>query len=110
MVQYDTAQRAAALALKVYGASNEEIKRQTGVKTWALNYIFKKAKQRGFDPAIDKVLRDVHIINGTRSGCPLVRTDNIKGRVLAVVRWDQYEREKTCDQIAAEQGVGSMTV
>ena len=44
MVQYDTAQRAAALALKVYGASNEEIERQTGVKTRALNYIFKKAE------------------------------------------------------------------
>ena len=31
MVQYDNAQRAAALTLKVYGASNEEIDRQTGV-------------------------------------------------------------------------------
>ena len=86
MVQYDTAQRAAALALKVYGASNEEIESQTGVKPRALNYIFKKAEQRGFDPAIDKVLRDVHVIDSTRSGRPLVRTDDTKGRVLVVVR------------------------
>ena len=32
MVQYNTAQRAAALALKGYGALNEEIEHQTGVK------------------------------------------------------------------------------
>jgi hypothetical protein len=65
MVQYDTAQWAAALALKVYGASNKEIKSQTGVKPRALNYIFKKAEQRGFNPAIDKVLYNVHVIDST---------------------------------------------
>ena len=88
MVQYDLVQRAAALAFKVYGALNEEIERQTGVKTWALNYIFKKAEQRGFDPAIDKVLCDVHVIDSIWSSRPLVRTDDIKGRVLAAVRQD----------------------
>jgi transposase len=110
MVLYDTAQRAAALGLKVYGASNKEIERQTGVKTRALNYIFKKAEQCGFDPAIDKVLRDVHAIDSTRSGRPLIQTDDTEGRVLAAARQDRYGRDKTCDQIAAEQGVGSMAV
>ena len=54
MVQYDTAQRAAALALKVYSASNGEIEHQTKVKTRALNYIFKKTEQHGFNPATKK--------------------------------------------------------
>ena len=54
MVQYDIAQRAAAFTLKVYSASNEEIDRQTKVTTRALNYIFKKAEQHGFNPATKK--------------------------------------------------------
>jgi transposase len=58
----------------------------------------------GLDPCEDAKLLDIYVQDAARSGRPKKQTDIIKEEVLSKVRTDQYGREKTCTQIAAEVG------
>ena len=79
---FDPATRAQVIALKVYGATNQEITQQTGIQARAANYIYDRAIQRGFDPKAEHpIIQSVHVENAPR-GRPSKQTDEIKETIL----------------------------
>ena len=70
MPSYDKATRAQALTLKMLGVSNAEIEQHTGMETRSLNALFKRAKERGFDPQTSPKILDAYVEDGKRSGRP----------------------------------------
>ncbi|KAF2191465.1 hypothetical protein K469DRAFT_371863 [Zopfia rhizophila CBS 207.26] len=71
MAPHDSATRAQVVALKVFGASNEDIEQQTGIKARTVNSIYDRAIQRGFNPyAEHPIVYNIHVEDAPRSGRP----------------------------------------
>lgn len=71
---WDIATRAQILALKAFGHKNEEIAEKLGFKKTGQSLstvynIWKRAKERGFDPE-NPVVLDIHVKDAPRSGRP----------------------------------------
>ena len=110
MPYYDTATRAQALSLKLFGASNDEIRRITGIAPTTLNGIYDRAIERGFNPSESSKILDKHVEDAPKSGRPAKQSQH-QADVIEKVRRDRYGREKTCEMIALEIGSSSaMTV
>jgi transposase len=112
MPSYDNATRAQALALKMQGIPNATIESITGIQPNTLSKLYKKAKERGLNPAVSQRILDHHVEDGKRSGRPTKQTTEIIQDVISKVRRDRYGREKSCTQIAADLSgrVSAMTV
>lgn len=110
MPYYDTATRAQALSLKLFGASNDEIQRITGITPSTLNRIYDRAIERGFNPSESSQILDKHVEDAPKSGRPAKQSQH-QADVIEKVRRDRYGREKTCEMIALEIGsISAMTV
>ena len=96
MPSYDTATRAQALTLKLMGCPNAEIQSITGMQPRTVQLLYKKALERGFNPAESKTILNHHIEDGKRSGRPTKQTTEIIQDVISKVRRDRYGREKSC--------------
>ena len=110
MVFYQLTTRAQALAMKAMGATLDHIQRVTEIKRWALQYIFKKARSRGWDEISRPIVLDGYIVDAPRSGRPLRTTREFEQRIIKKVTSDWYGREKSCAMIAAECGCSPKTV
>lgn len=71
---WEIATRAQVIALKAFGHSNEEIAdkldfKRTGLSRSTVYNIWKRAKERGFDPD-NPIVLDVHVKDAHRSGRP----------------------------------------
>jgi hypothetical protein len=110
MPSYDNTTRAQALTLKLAGVSNAKITSIIGIKTRNLNSLYQKAILCGLDPSEDAKLLDIHVQDTTHSERLKKQTDTIKEKVLCKVWTDRYGREKTCSQIATEDGGVSDTI
>jgi hypothetical protein len=65
MVLYQLATKAQALAMKVMGATLDHIERITEIKRRTLlQYLFKRARSRGWDPSTRPLVLDGYIIVG----------------------------------------------
>jgi len=109
---YDLATRAQAITLKLFGATYEQIQQQTGIQRRTLLQIYARAIERGFDPKAEHpIIRDIHVQDASRSGCPSKQTEAKKENILSKVQQDCYDQEKTCAYIAEEIGdISAMTV
>ena len=101
----DIATRALVVSLKspCYGKSTAEVVTITGLSKSTVNKIYARAVARGFNP--DKqpiIIRDCYLEDAPHKGRPTKLTEETKEAVLAKLRCDQHEREKTCADISRE--------
>jgi len=109
---FDIATRAQVVTLKALNFTNQQITQQTGIQSRAINYIYDREIQRGFDPnATLLIIYDTHVQTISHSGRPSKQTEEVKEKVLNKIWQDRYGREKSCAYIAAEiRGMSLMTV
>jgi transposase len=83
-VNYTVAQRIQALALVEYGVAVKIAATAAGVEPRCVYRLMKKARQRGFDPAISIILKEVYVEDAPRSGRPKTVTPEKEEEVLIV--------------------------
>jgi len=110
MVFYQLATRAQALAMKAMGATLEHIQCITEIKRRTLQYIFKRARSRSWDPSAHPRILDGHVIDAPHTGSKVKITCEFEQRILKKVTSDRFGREKSCAYIAAECGCSAQTV
>ena len=110
VVFYQLATRAQALAMKAMGATLEHIERITEIKRRTLQYIFKRARSRGWDPSSRPLVLDGYVLDAPRAGSKVKITREFEQRILKKVTTDRFGREKSCAYIAAECGCSAQTV
>jgi hypothetical protein len=64
------AQRIHCLALLAEGFPADVVERKSGIKARSQRYLWKKAKDRGFEPDKDPFILEAYVIDGERSGRP----------------------------------------
>src|SRR6266404_2106754 len=92
------------------GATMEHIQNITQIKRRALQYLIKKALNRGWNPTTNLLVLDGYIIDAPRASRKLKVTREFEQRILKKVTSDRYGREKSCAYIAAECGCSAQTV
>ena len=107
---HQLATRAQALAMKAMGATLDYIENITQIKRRNLQYIFSKARSRGWDPVSRPLILDGYIINAPRTGRKIKITREFKLRIIKKATSDRYGREKSSAYIAAECGCSAKTV
>ena len=107
---YQLATKAQALAMKAMGATLERIQKITQIKRRSLQYLFKKALNRGWHPTTNPLILNGYIINAPRTGPKVKITRLFEQQILKKVTSDRYGREKSCAYIAAECGCSAQTV
>lgn len=102
--------RAVLVALKATGKSSNEISAITGTPARTVNSIYSRAISRGFNPnARPLELHDSYFIDGSRSGRPSKRTDELREKVLAKVGPGPVS-EKSCVDIAHQLGADGIDI
>ena len=96
--------------MKAMGATLERIESITQMKRRSLQYLFKKALDRGWHPTTNPLILDGYIIDAPRAGKKLKVTREFEQRILKKVTTDRFGREKSCAYIAAECGCSAQTV
>ena len=74
--------------MKAMGVTLEHIKRITKIKRRALQYLFKKARSRGWDPSSYPLILDGYIINAPRTRLKVKITHEFEQRILKKVTTD----------------------
>ena len=110
MVFHQLATRAQALAMKAMGATLEQIQNITQIKRRGLQYLIKKALNRGWNPTTNPLILDGYVIDAPRASRKLKVTREFEQRILKKVTSDRYGREKSCAYIAAECGCSAQTI
>ena len=88
MVFYQLITRAQALAIKAMGATLEQIQNITQIKQRGLQYLIKKALNRGWNPTINPLVLNGYIINAPWASRKLKVTREFKQRILKKVTSD----------------------
>ena len=88
------AQRLQALTLVEHGVSAKSVEEITEVSTRSISHIKKKARSRGYDPEILRVLKMEYVEDAPRSGQPSKVTPALEA-ILTDVRKDRNGREKS---------------
>lgn len=70
-VNHTTAQRLQALALVEYGIPAKTVAKICEMSHQTVYAMKKKARQRGYDPDVSRVLKEEYVIDAPRSGQPL---------------------------------------
>ena len=72
----------------------------------AIRRIYKRALERGYDPAISRAIKDDYVITSLRTGRPRDKaTDNIEERLIPQVEADRAGRELNTAQLGFEFGI-----
>lgn len=110
--QYDIATRAQVVALKEVGLSKEKITNITGVSRRQIQYLYAHALERGYNPAVSKVLKDEYFVDAPRAGRPKKATKEATLELLANVRKTRATRALTLIGLARiqSQKVSYMTI
>ena len=90
--------------MKAIGATLKHIENVTQIKRRLLQYIIKKALNRGWHPKTNPLILNGYIIDAPRAGRKPKITREFKQRILKKVTTDQFGREKSSTYIAAECG------
>ena len=107
---HDNGTRLQALALAEAGIPVKIITAMTEISRWTISRLQKQARDRGYDPNTSKKLLLLYVTDAPRSGRPKVVTSEIESVILAAVRKNRYDREKTLFMLIAEQGISATTV
>ena len=96
--------------MKAMGATLQQIQNVTSIKRRALQYLFTKATNRGWNPVTNPLVLNGYIIDAPRPGRKRIVTREFEHRILKKVTYNRYGREKSCEYIAAEYGCSAKTV
>ena len=104
------AQRIQALALVEHGIAAKMVQAVTGVSTRSISALKIKARQRGYDPAVSRVLEVEYIEDAPRSGRPKKVTPEVEQAILNNVVQDRNSREKSSAMIGFDHKLSSTTI
>lgn len=91
------------MTLKATGQRSDDVACMFGVTRRAVDKIYARAIDRGFDPAVRPMrVPDECVDDAPRSGRPKKQTEAIVSRIIQKVRRDRYGREKSCADIAGD--------
>ena len=96
--------------MKAMGATLDYIENITQIKRRTLQYIFSKARSRGWDPVSRPLLLDGYIVDAPRAGRKIKINREFELRIIKKVTSNQFGREKSSAYIAAECGCSLKTV
>lgn len=103
-------QRLQALALAEHEITAKIVQAVTEVSVRSISDWKKKARSRGYDPQISRVLKVEYVEDAPRFGRPLKITPELKEAILDNVRQDRNGREKSSAVLGYEHGVSSTTI
>ena len=104
------AQRLQALTLVEHGVLAKRVEEITEVSTRSISHIKKKARSRGYDPEISRVLKMEYVEDAPRSGQPSKVTPALEEAILTDVRKDRNGREKSSAMLAFDHVLSSSTI
>lgn len=104
--EYSVAQRSQVVTL-VFLANMKppEVADLLGIPKKSVYNIINRAKSAGYDPAVNALVDDCHIVDKVRSGRPKVVTPEIEASILANLTKDRSGREKSVEVLAFEAGI-----
>ena len=105
-----TAQRIQALALVEHGIAAKIVQAVTGVSTRSISALKIKARQRGYDPAVSRVLELECVEDAPRSGRPKKVTPEVEQAILKNVVQERNSREKPSAIIGFNNKLSSPTI
>lgn len=108
--RYSIAQRAQCLSYLALGLPRQRIHEITGIPTWTQTNILKKARERGFDPAVSLQVLEHHVEDGQRSGRPKEIEESTKTAVLTSVASSRAGREQSAEVLAYLNGISGSSV
>jgi hypothetical protein len=104
--RYTTAQRIHCLVLLAEGYPAAAVEQKSGVKRRQQLNIWKKAKERGFEPDKDPFVLETYVVDSERSGRPREISKDQEEGLLSAVPSNRAGREKSSEVLAYEQGIG----
>jgi transposase len=103
-------QRLQALSLTEHEIATKIVQTITEVSVRSISDLKKKARQRGYDPLVSRVLIIEYVIDDHRSGRPPKVTPAVEQAILNNVRQDRNDREKCSARLRYEHEVSSTTI
>ena len=74
------------------------------------NTLKKKARERGYDPTISRVIKEEYVTDAPRPGQPTKVTEDVEKNILSNVRKNRHEREKSSAILGLEHNLSSTTI
>ena len=108
-VNHPTAKRIQALSLVEHGVPAKDVAAICEMSSSTVHRLKIKARERGYDPSISRVLKEEYVIDAPRSGQPPKVTE-VEKAILDNVRKDRAEREKSSAFLGAEYDLSSTTI
>jgi hypothetical protein len=99
-----------ALTLAEHDIAAKIVQAVTEVATRTISELKRKARSRGYDPKISRVLKLEYVTDAPRSGRPPKVTPTVETAILVNVRADRNEREKCSARLDYEHEVSSTTI
>ena len=103
-------QKLQALSLIEHGITAKVVQAVTGVSIQSISYLKRKARDRGYDPTVSRILKVEYVQDAPRSGRPLKVTPEIEQAILNNVRHDRNSRKKSSAVLGYKHGVSSATI
>ena len=93
---YPIGVRVQAVTLMALGFDIQHIEDITSMSSWTIKRWFKIAKERGFNPEIDKQVLTEYVEDAPQSGCPKEITQSTEQSIISSIKKD-YIRYNTAD-------------
>jgi hypothetical protein len=103
-------QRLQALSLAEHGIAAKIVQTITEVSVRSISDLKKKARQRGYDSLISRVLKTEYVVDGHRSDRPPKVTPAVEQVIVDNVRADRNGREKCSAYLSYEHEVSSTII
>ena len=109
-VNHSNFHRFQALTLAEHGVPVKEVADICKMSTQTIYRLKKQARERGYDPAVSRLLEEAYVIDAPRSGQPPKVTEEVEKAILDNVRKDKSGREKPSAVLGYEHGLSSTTI
>jgi hypothetical protein len=107
---FDVGTRLQALTLVEHDIAAKIVQAVTEVTTRTISELKRKARSRGYDSKISRVLKLEYVTDASRSGRLSKVTPAVETAILANVRADRNGREKCSARLDYEHGISSTTI
>lgn len=108
--RFSVAQRSQCLTMLALKVPRKQIRDLLGISEATQSNILKKARDQGYDPAVDMRVLQHYVEDGTRSGRPREIGDDIKHQIVETIESSYAGRAKTADVLAYEAGISVSSV
>ena len=102
--------RVQAVTLMALGFDIQHIEDITSMSSWTIKRWFKIAKERGFNPEIDKQVLTEYVEDAPQSGCPKEITQSTEQSIISSIKKDHVGCEKSSEFLAFESNISATSV